>query len=1030
MSAPSRHPTPRPERGGRGRSLPTAIVAAFALVLSLSAGLAPAAAESAPAAEPVDRQMWVDQEDLTWDAYTPVPNQPPGWRNGTITGTRDAYSAAVVLLDYIDQPFLITQEPETHPFGNPQPGWEPIGRPEVNQWMDAYLNTPNQYNGGQSITGYWMEDSHGKISVDITTYGPYMLPGKVHEYGLADFAAVVGPGSQCPLGDVCNKAIRTDGAAAWRAAENNPTVDTGWDNVFFVTAGFDESSTWQEFGEMIFQTQDDVPDAFGPPGAGGATPPLNNAGQPMTNWSPTRYVPWTSWRAAANHWPNASGGTTTQAESSGQSVYAHEFSHVSGLPDNYNNPFANTVRNYTGYWEMMSRGTFNGPGGTHNRWQVPNAGGSGLGPHHMVHFKQDLGIFDPQDQVLLDRNSLLTQGIAVTRLKARSSMPAGDPVALQVTLGTGGYSGSKCASEQSPSSFWCPPGTWQNYTMEVVDRMGNDSFTPGHGVLLAVNRASGTPEEWLIDAHPEDINMIDFYRPDGTPVPVVRGDPRQLNDATFHAGTDSGSEFEYADNNLHFYILDKHRDADGVLYYDLGVRNRTGAGAFVRGVELGAPAVDRPDPSTFRIDVPLRNTGQAGTGMFDSDIYRISSTIEGGGWDVSMPYEVMAVAAGEAVPLRVSATKGEGAAASARVTITATSEADPTKTQTITIDLPPVSPPVLLPDGASLTVDEGQVATNSGTFTSDTPEQDVAITASVGTVTKDGVGSGTWSWSYTPDDGPAESQDVTITGNNGAIGSTSFALSVSNVAPSATLEAPSQVGLGDPIPLSLTSPGDPSAADAAAGFEYAFDCGSGPGAFGAGSEASCTTSSPGVVTVRGAIRDKDGGVTEYEQTVAVGTLREAKTYQRDRLAAITTANAETNKKIAEAVRKLDESLASELWLADGMRLDPHRGYRVFDKEREAVVKLMEIQSPPSGVADVIAALVEIDEHLAGVAVADATAAAAADTGNAAKADAALAEARAEMDLAAEQTDPEQAIDHYKKAWKLAHKSITYSEDHD
>ena len=61
--------------------------------------------------------------------------------------------------------------------------------------------------------------------------------------------------------------------------------------------------------------------------------------------------------------------------------------------------------------------------------------------------------------------------------------------------------------------------------------------------------------------------MIDFYRPDGTPVAVVRGDPRQLNDATFHAGTNSGSEYEYVDtfNRLHFYVLDKHRDADGVL---------------------------------------------------------------------------------------------------------------------------------------------------------------------------------------------------------------------------------------------------------------------------------------------------------------------------------------------------------------------------------------------------------------------------------------------------------------------------------
>ena len=119
-------------------------------------------------------------------------------------------------------------------------------------------------------------------------------------------------------------------------------------------------------------------------------------GNPMPNWADTRYVDWTSWRAAANHWPNAGGGTSTQAESSGLSVFAHEFSHLRGLPDNYNNPFADNERNFTGYWEMMSRGTFNGPGGTHNRWQVPNQGGSGLGPHHLLHFKNQLGVLTPR----------------------------------------------------------------------------------------------------------------------------------------------------------------------------------------------------------------------------------------------------------------------------------------------------------------------------------------------------------------------------------------------------------------------------------------------------------------------------------------------------------------------------------------------------------------------------------------------------------------------------------------------------------
>jgi len=51
------------------------------------------------------------------------------------------------------------------------------------------------------------------------------------------------------------------------------------------------------------------------------------------------------------------------------STYAHELSHVLGIGDNYNNPFGVPAqRDYSGPWEMLSRGTFNGPGG-------PTAGG-------------------------------------------------------------------------------------------------------------------------------------------------------------------------------------------------------------------------------------------------------------------------------------------------------------------------------------------------------------------------------------------------------------------------------------------------------------------------------------------------------------------------------------------------------------------------------------------------------------------------------------------------------------------------------
>ena len=57
-------------------------------------------------------------------------------------------------------------------------------------------------------------------------------------------------------------------------------------------------------------------------------------------------------------------------------------------------------------------------------------------------------------------------------------------------------------------------------------------------------------------------------------------------------------------------------------------------------------------------------------------------------------------------------------------------------------------------------------------------------------------------------------------------------IDVHNVAPSAVFEPPSTVDEGDVFELGLTSPTDPSAADIAAGFQYAFDLGDGYGEFG------------------------------------------------------------------------------------------------------------------------------------------------------------------------------------------------------
>ena len=97
-------------------------------------------------------------------------------------------------------------------------------------------------------------------------------------------------------------------------------------------------------------------------------------------------------------------------------------------------------------------------------------------------------------------------------------------------------------------------------------------------------------------------------------------------------------------------------------------------------------------------------------------------------------------------------------------------------------------------------------------------------------------------------------------------------VTVNNVAPSATFNAPVAVDEDSPIALSLTDVTDPSGADTAAGFAFAFDCGAGYGAFGSDSTASCPTTDNGNRTVGGKVQDKDGGVREYTMTVAIANV--------------------------------------------------------------------------------------------------------------------------------------------------------------
>ncbi|WP_433240979.1 M6 family metalloprotease domain-containing protein [Streptosporangium sp. CA-135522] len=620
---------------------------------------------------PVDPQNWKNPDHMTWADYT----KPPGtnWADPAVKGSKRTFRGALVLLDYPNQPFVVTRPKGSTVFKNPSAEAHDIPREQVAQFYKDFLNTPGGLNRGHTIHEYWMEDSAGRYGVDLTAFGPYRMPGKSHEYAM-EFQA----GTGCPAGDSCDRNIRTDGRAAWAAAEG-PDVPAGFDFVFYLSAGQDESATWQEFGSIKFPVKEAVTDDFGPPDPA------------LPNWARTRYVEWTSWASASSIWPNAGGGSSTQAESSGQGVYAHELSHILGIGDNYNNPFGVPPRRaYTGIWEMLSRGSFNGPGGPHSRWMIPPTGGGSMGAQHMLRNKIKLEMVDERNVLRLSREALAQSGLVVAKVTARSVQPGPDDLSgVNIAFGDGDRSPA-CDIAVDPL---CDGGGYENYTVEVVDRMGADSFTPDSGVLLAKTKNQDrAPFEWVVDANPQDIGMTDYVLPDGTAVPITIGDYRQLSDALFHAGTDSGSEFEYVDeaNRLHFYVLDVRRDRGGVLSYTVAVRSLDGAGPQKRGLKL-LPAAGVPGGkglSSCRF--PLFNTGATAPAQgqhpedvsahLNGDVYRLSATVQGDGWTASLPNRLATADFGRQTLVAVNAQRASGGSRLAKVTLTATSESDPSKT--------------------------------------------------------------------------------------------------------------------------------------------------------------------------------------------------------------------------------------------------------------------------------------------------------------------------------------------------------------
>ena len=264
----------------RSRSL--RLVAGFLfVVLAGSAWQLQSAPQQKPATQawppPIDLQTVRDQDDMTWDDYVPIPGTT--WNDATRVASQKTIRLAIVTADFPDFPFVMTMPKGSDLYGNPR--IDPVKREDIPQFYADFWNKPQEINRGHTIHEYWMEQSRGKIGVAVAAFGPYRMSKKQYQYGGLRPEDL--PGEDKTTGNLTQEVDQL-----WMA-DAGQDVRGKFDLVLRLFAGYDESGVWQEFGEMKFQTKEDI------------TPEFGNPDPAKPRWVRTRYVDWTSWKIGRAH---------------------------------------------------------------------------------------------------------------------------------------------------------------------------------------------------------------------------------------------------------------------------------------------------------------------------------------------------------------------------------------------------------------------------------------------------------------------------------------------------------------------------------------------------------------------------------------------------------------------------------------------------------------------------------------------------------------------------------------------------------
>ena len=150
----------------------------------------------------------------------------------------------------------------------------------------------------------------------------------------------------------------------------------------------------------------------------------------------------------------------------------------------------------SGTWDMMDRGSFNGPGGPHNRWLVPAQYGGSMGAEHTLRSQGRHGL-----RAQLARAARQPQRAGAVRPGGRGRgraavnaepQPTGIRSGIQVFL-----DGAAPVDKDAGVRRQHQPAVrrrraerlWTNYSLETVQRIGYGSFEPDNGVLITKNKA-------------------------------------------------------------------------------------------------------------------------------------------------------------------------------------------------------------------------------------------------------------------------------------------------------------------------------------------------------------------------------------------------------------------------------------------------------------------------------------------------------------------------------------------------------------